>query len=73
MALAGLTPIDPILAAGGAIAFSVLPVIRDKQKEARDLVRSSPAAYLMNVEEGLRSATLMEWIAQRARQFFFRV
>lgn len=72
-ALAGLAPINPILAAGGALAFSVLPVIRDKQKEARDLVRSSPPAYLMNVEEGLGSTTLMGWIAQRARQFFFRV
>jgi hypothetical protein len=72
-AVAGLTVINPLLAAGGAIAFSVLPVIRDKRKEARDLVHSSPAAYLMNVEEGLGSATLLQRIGQRARQFVFGV
>jgi len=72
-ALAGVAPINPLLAAGAAVAFSVLPVIRDKQKEARDLRKASPVSYLMNVEEGLGTASLTQWIAQRARQFFFRV
>jgi hypothetical protein len=71
--LAGLAPINPILAVGGALAFSVLPVIRDKRKEARDLQRSFPEAYLMNVEEGLGAPKLTEWVAQRARQFVLSV
>jgi uncharacterized protein DUF6236 len=69
----GLGPIDPILSAGAGIAFSLLPIIRDKRKEARDLNRSSPVAYLMNVEEGLRTPSLTQWIGERARQFFFHV
>lgn len=66
-------PADPVVAAGGAIAFSVLPVLRAKQKEARDLESSSPVAYLMRVEERLGPTTLTGWVARRARQFFLRV
>jgi hypothetical protein len=69
--VSSLNPVVPVVLAGGAVVCSVLPVLRAKQKEASEL--TSPAAYLMHVEEHLGPATLTEWVAQRARQFFLRV
>jgi hypothetical protein len=66
-----LNPVVPVVFATGAMVCSVLPVLRAKQKEAREL--TSPAAYLMHVEEGLGPATLTEWLARKARRFFLRV
>ena len=75
MEAAGLSmPIDPVIAAGGAMALGVVPVLRDKRKEARELASSAaPAAYLMYVEEGLGPTTLRERIARGVRQIFFDV
>ncbi len=70
---AHLGPINPILAGAGALAFSVLPVIRDKAKEARDKARSSPAAYLLYMQEDLEPAKLSSRITQMARKVFFQV
>ena len=66
-------PINPVLAGAGALAFSVLPVIRDKAKEARDKVRSSPAAYHLYMQEGLEPAKRSSRITQMARKVFFQV
>jgi hypothetical protein len=70
---AHLGSVNPILVGAGALAFSVLPIIRDKGKEARDKMRLSPAAYLLRLEEGLEPAKLTNWIVQRSRRFLFQV
>jgi len=70
---AHLGSISPILIGAGAAAFSILPVIRDKGKEARDKVHPSPAAYLFSIRENLSPSTLMDQITRRARSFVFRV
>jgi len=62
-----------LLAAGGAVAFGVLPVVREKQKEARDRLIDSPAAYLLYAGEALGPADLATSIGRCARQFMFRV
>jgi hypothetical protein len=68
-----LGPTNPILIGAGAAVFSLLPVIRDKGKEAKEKLRSSPAAYLLRVEESLEPTTLASQIAQQARRLFFRI
>lgn len=70
---AHLGSINPILVGAGALAFSVLPVIQEKGKEARDKMHLSPAAYLLRVEEGLEPTKLTTWIARRARRFLFHL
>jgi hypothetical protein len=70
---AHLGPVNPILVGAGALAFSILPVIRSRGKEAQEKMYASPAAYLLRVEEGLEPATLTSWIAQNARKLFFQV
>jgi hypothetical protein len=71
----GLTgnPVFSILVGVGGLALGLIPVIRDKQKEIEKIYRSSPAAYLLRMEENLAPAKLRSWIGQRARQFRFGV
>jgi hypothetical protein len=64
----GLVTQNPV-AMGFGIALSVLPVIRARRKETVDDLKSSPAAYLMRVEEGLRASTLGARIQRKARTF----
>lgn len=64
-----LAPINPIVAGTGAVVFSAFPVIREKQKEAKQEMLSSPAAYLLYVQEGLEPATIASQVAQYARRF----
>lgn len=63
----------PWVVGSGALALSILPVIRDKGKAAKDKMRTSPVAYLLRVEENLKPITLTSWIALRTRRFFFQV
>ncbi len=70
---AHLTPINPVIVGAGAVAFSVFPVIQRKQQEARQMVRPSPAAYLLYAQENLTPANLVSQVTQRARQMLFRV
>ncbi len=74
-ALAGiiLAPLSPILAAAGAFALTVLPVIGEKRKAYEEKLRSSPVAYLLHLEEELQPATLTSWVSQRARKFLYGV
>ncbi len=68
-----LAPIYPLLGGSGAVAFSVFPVIRKKQEDAKQAVRSSPAAYLLYTQETLEPAKLVSQVTQQARQMLFRV
>jgi hypothetical protein len=70
---AHLTPINPVIVGAGAVAFSVFPIIQMKQQEARQIVRSSPVAYLLYAQENLTPANLVSQVTQRARQMLFRV
>ena len=65
--------VEPISAGMAGLALALIPVIRSKQKEMEKQYRSSPAAYLLRMEENLAPATLLSWIQQRARQFCFGV
>jgi hypothetical protein len=68
-----LAPVNPIVIGAGALAFSVFPVIRKKQEEAKQLIRSSPAAYLLYVQEHLEPAQITSKTTRLARHMFFRV
>lgn len=65
--------VNPLLALGGGFALGLIPVLRDKQKQAREAVKSSPAAWLMRAEENLKPATLSSWVRTSARQFILGV
>lgn len=68
-----LAPFNPIIAGAGAIAFSILPVFRKKQEEISQVIRSTPAAYLLYLQEELGPTQAAAWITQQARRFLFRV
>jgi hypothetical protein len=67
-----LPSVNPIVVGAGAIALSTFPVIRKKQKEIKQTLQSSPAAYLLYVQEGLEPAKATTWITRQARQILFR-
>ena len=64
---------SPILAGVGAVAFSLIPVIKNAQKVARMEVNKSPVAYLLFADEKLNPETVVEQIHQSARKFCFNV
>lgn len=64
---------SPILAAVGAVAFSLIPVIKNAQKVARMEVNKSPVAYLLFADENLNPETMVEQITRSARKFCFNV
>src|SRR6266487_377948 len=68
-----LLPLSPLIIGAGAIAFSTFPVIQKKQQEAKQILKSSPAAYLLYTQEGLEPHNLVSEVSQQARQFLFRV
>jgi len=70
---AHMTSITSILAGAGALAFSVLPVIRDRRRAVRAAMQSSPASYLFYIEEGLKPAILSSRITQSFRRLFLSV
>jgi hypothetical protein len=70
---AHLIPANPIIAGTGALAFSLLPIIREKRKTARDVIQSSPEAYLLYLKEGLEPSKLTTWITQSTRELFLGV
>jgi hypothetical protein len=61
--------INPILVGAGAVAFSILPVIREKQKNAREAIASSPVAYLLRTEE-LEPVRFNRWVTWEFERFF---
>jgi len=67
-----LPSVNPFIVGAGAIALSTFPVIRKKQKDMKQALQSSPAAYLLHVQEGLKAATATTWITRQARQILFR-
>ena len=67
-----LPSVNPIIVGAGAIALSTFPVIRKKQKDMKQTLRSSPAAYLLHVQEGLEPANATTWITHQARHILFR-
>ena len=68
-----LSPLNPIILGGGAIACSVFPVIRKMQEEARQKLRSSPMSYLFYVQEQLEPMNVVRAINHQARKLLFRI
>jgi hypothetical protein len=62
--------INPLVVGAGAVTFSVLPVIQEKRKAAKDVMRGSPATYLLRLEEDLKPNYLMSWVAEDAHKLF---
>jgi hypothetical protein len=64
--------VNPVLAAGAGIAIGGASLISGRHVRAAQLTRSSPAAYLLRLEEGLRPSTLIERIREGLRRFVSR-
>jgi hypothetical protein len=60
--------LNPIIAAGAAIAFGAAKVLRSRRERQQQL-RSFPAAYLLRLEEGLQPATLLKRVQRSVRRF----
>jgi hypothetical protein len=65
--------VNPILAAAGGLAIGLIPVIRDKQKQAEEAMHASPATFLMRVEEDLNPGTLIAQVRTAVRDFVLGV
>ena len=63
-----LLPAGPVVSAG-AVALSVIPVVRAKRRQGREAYERSPVAYLYRLEDGLKPDTMLERVRQRIRQF----
>jgi hypothetical protein len=61
--------VNPVLAAGSGIALGLVSLFSGRHVRADQLMRASPAAYLLRVEEGLEPATLLQRIGRRIRRF----
>ena len=61
--------VSPVLAVGSGIALGVAGLISGQHLRARQLKRSSPATYLLEVEAGLKPTTLLRRIGQRLSRF----
>lgn len=58
---------QPALAGAGGLAFGLLGVARSLHRGRRGLAESTPAAYLLRVEDGLAPHTLLRRVAARTR------
>jgi hypothetical protein len=65
--------IHPIITATGAAIFSIVPVIRQKRRDLKEVVGTSPAAYLLYAQEELQPSTLASKVSRAARRFVFSV
>lgn len=68
--LLGVSHLNPVVAGAGAIAMAVLKLTGDKQKKNEQALRSSPLAYLLRVEKGLKPIGLLSEISDQARRKF---
>jgi hypothetical protein len=72
----GLTPIllallNPVIALTGAIALSMLPVLKDGREARQETLMGSPVSYLLHLEQNLEPQTLNSWVRQRTQQFLY--
>jgi len=70
-ALAGLTALNPLVAAAGAIALAGLKIVGDKHKKNEKARQASPAAYLLRLESELKPRELLSWVPGHAVKFGF--
>jgi hypothetical protein len=68
-----LASINPLVLGAGALACSVFPVIRKKQEDRKQLVRSSPMSYLFYVREQLEPVNVAKWVTQHTRKGLFGI
>jgi hypothetical protein len=62
-------PGGPVVAAGGAVAFSFVEVLRAMRRKAQQQVESSPAAYLLHLQEGLQPVNIVKQVRRVIRTF----
>jgi hypothetical protein len=61
------------VAAGGGLAFGLLPVVGTHHRQARELIKNALVAYLMHLRQNLQPASLVQRIAERVRRFVIGV
>ena len=71
-ALAGITALNPLVAAGGAVALAGLKIVGDKRKQNEEARQASPVAYLLRLERELKPRELLSWVPGQAAKFGFR-
>jgi hypothetical protein len=64
----GALHLNPVVMGAGAIVLCLMPRIRRQRAEAGQLRASSPAAYLLRLEEELKPASLASDLVAKARR-----
>lgn len=65
--------VEPIAAGVAGIAVSVLPVLQDARKRARDLLLPSEITYLHRAERDVAPITLLGWVREQAQRFLLGI
>lgn len=65
--------IEPVSAGVAGIAVSVLPLLQDARKRARELLRPSEITYLHRVERDVAPITLLGRVREHAQRFLLGV
>jgi hypothetical protein len=64
---------DPVIVGAGAVAFSIIPMLRDERRKVKEAVLSNPAAFLLYTQESLEPANFVSQITRYARRILFSV
>jgi hypothetical protein len=67
-ALAGVA-LNSVSAGVAGFALGVVPMLRDKRKQALGALRESPVSYLYRMEQDLAPKDLRGWVTQGAQRF----
>lgn len=67
-ALLTANPLGLIAAGAGAVAYTILRILRDSWKNTQETVNKQPLAYLLSAERGLVPVALTEQIQRQARR-----
>ena len=68
-----LSSVPPEVTGTVSVAWSIFPVFQRKRKEMGEKIRSSPAAYLFFVQEGLTPTNVVFQVMQATRRMLFGV
>jgi hypothetical protein len=64
----GALHLNPVMMGAGAVVLCLVPRIRRQRSEAKQLRASSPAAYLLRLEEGLKPRSLARGVTTEAKR-----
>lgn len=62
-------PLNPIAAGTAGLALAAIPTLRDKRKQAREILADNPMSFLYRMEQDLKPQDLLDRVKQRSLNF----